>query len=323
MDEFDLIARYLRPLAADPAARGLQDDTALVTPPPGMSLVLTKDMLAAGVHFRADDPPAAIAAKALRVNLSDLAAKGARAYGYLLGLGLAGGEDENWLRAFTDGLAQDQARYGVTLLGGDTILSPGRLTLSVTALGWVKAGDMIARAGAQPGDGVYVSGTLGDAGLGLAVLEGRCVPERADDAAFLTGRYHYPQPRLALGAALAGTASAGADISDGLMADLDHICAASSVGARVMMGDLPLSDEARRAGLDGAALQRLAATAGDDYELVWTAPPGREAAVLAISQELGVKISRVGVIVAGRGVQALDHAGHAMDLGAGGYRHHY
>lgn len=323
MDEFDLIARYLRPLATDPAARGLLDDAALVTPPVGMSLVLTKDMLAADVHFRADDPPTAIAAKALRVNLSDLAAKGAQAYGYMLGLGLSGSEDEAWLRAFADGLAQDQARYRVTLLGGDTIMSPGRLTLSVTALGWVRPGQMIARAGARPGDRVYVSGTLGDAALGLDVLAGRLEPARAADRDFVIRRYHYPEPRLALGAQLVGVASAGADISDGAVADLGHICAASGVGARLILADLPLSEQARRAGLDDDALQRLAATKGDDYELIWTAPPDQSARILAISKHLGVTISAIGDIVAGDRVEIIDAGGQSVDLGAGGYRHRY
>ncbi len=323
MDEFELIGRYLRPLATAPAARGLMDDTALLTPPLGQQLVLTKDMLAADVHFRASDPPAAIAAKALRVNLSDLAAKGARPEGYLLGLGLGGNEDAAWLEAFASGLAADQALYGLTLLGGDTIACPGRLVLSITALGWVPEGAMLARSGAGIGERVYVSGSLGDAALGLDLLAGRLTGLVDAAATYLGNRYLYPQPRLALGAALRGVATAAADISDGLASDIGHICAASGIGARLWLDRLPLSDAACSTGMDADALRRRAATAGDDYELVWTAPAAAEQRILAISQELGLNIACVGETQAGKGVTALDAGGRPVDLALGGYRHNF
>ncbi|MFZ5609290.1 MAG: thiamine-phosphate kinase [Pseudomonadota bacterium] len=317
MDEFELIARLFRPLAGE-AGLALSDDAALLRPPPGADIVATKDMVAAGVHFLHTDSPEDIAWKALAVNVSDLAAKGADPWVYLLGLGLGGDEDDAWLGRFAEGLHAAQAAFGLSLAGGDTIRAPGRLVLSITALGKVPAGHMIRRAGARPGDGVYVSGALGDAGLGLAILQGALTAPSGQD---LIARYRRPQPRLALGQALRGMARAAADISDGLVADLGHICAASEVAADILLERIPLSPAALATGLDPAELRRRAAVAGDDYELVFTVPDAQEAALFTLCQDLSVTLSRVGTVQPGHGVVVRDSQGRAVDLGPGGYRH--
>ncbi len=228
--EFDLIAKLFAPLSKSaPGAFGLTDDAAVIAPLPGHELVMTTDALVEGVHFRSDDPPDTIAKKALRVNLSDLAAKGAEAIGYLLAISLPKRLDMPWMEAFVRGLGDDQARFGVSLHGGDTTSTPGPLTLAVTAFGSVPAGHMTRRNGARAGDLVFVSGTIGDAGAGLHNAK----------SDYLVNRYRVPEPRMALGRALRGIASASLDVSDGLLADLGHIAQTSEVkicgrcGARI------------------------------------------------------------------------------------------
>src|ERR1051325_6240577 len=209
--EFALIAQLFAPLAIAPGAFGLTDDAALVTPPPGCDLVVTADALVEGVHFLTDDPPDSIAKKALRVNLSDLAAKGAAPMGYLLVLSLPSRVDMTWLRPFAAGLAEDQQSFGPSLLGGDTTSTPGPLTIAITAFGQVPTGSMIRRAGAKAGDLVFVSGTIGDGGAGLACLKGECASLGSDEREYLIRRYRLPEPRLKLGQALRGVASAALD----------------------------------------------------------------------------------------------------------------
>ena len=225
--EFSLIARHFRPLAG-PGAMDLTDDAAVLTPPPGRQLVLTADAMVAGVHFLPDDPPDLVGRKLLRVNLSDLAAKGAVPLGYLMTVSTPRDTPEAWFAGFAAGLAQDQATYRVTLLGGDTTSTPGPISLSLTILGHVAPDTAVHRFGAQDGDEIWVTGTIGDGALGLAVARGRLI----DPTGFLLSRYRLPQPRV--GIALAGIASAGMDVSDGLVQDLGHICRASSaVGGAV------------------------------------------------------------------------------------------
>jgi len=223
--EFDLIARYFAPLAAGaPGALGLLDDAALVDVSPGHRLVVTVDAVVAGVHFLADDPPDLIARKALRVNLSDLAAMGARPLGYFLAAAFAD-QDEPWLAAFAAGLAEDQASFGVALMGGDTVATPGPLTLAITAIGEVRSGRELRRSAAKAGDLIFVTGTLGDGALGLAALRGALPALSGAQRDFLARRYHLPEPRIDFGRALTeeGLALCGMDISDGLGADLGHI----------------------------------------------------------------------------------------------------
>src|SRR5271165_6911376 len=214
--EDELIARFFAPYAG-PAALGLRDDAALLSPPPGCDLVLTTDALVAGVHFFADDPPDSIARKALRVNLSDLAAKGARPLGFLLSLALPPDWTEAWLSAFAAALGEDGMAYGCPLAGGDTVRTPGPLTLSITAFGAVPTGRMALRSGVKPGDRLYVTGTIGDAAIGLLIRQGRGPGIPLADRDFLLDRYLKPQPRVAFAPVMAAHAHGGMDVSDGFV----------------------------------------------------------------------------------------------------------
>jgi thiamine-monophosphate kinase len=317
LGEFEFIAAQLRPLAAGTAgALDLEDDAALLDPPPGMSLVVTKDAMVAGVHFLEDDPPAQIAQKLLRVNLSDLAAMGAAPVGYLLALARPKILTDDWLAGFCRGLAEDQRAFGIGLLGGDTVSTPGPLTLSLTALGQVPKGQALRRRGARPGDDIFVSGTLGDGALGLLVLRGKLDPP-AEGRAFLIERYRLPRPRLALGQALRGLANAALDISDGLLADLGHILETSGVGAELLADQLPLSAAARD--LPGARDAALAG--GDDYELLFTVPAERSAEIPALARSLDLPLTRIGQVKAGNELRVVDATGREIRSPRTGWQH--
>jgi thiamine-monophosphate kinase len=296
--EFALIERYFRPLATDPGAFDLIDDAALYAPPRGEELVLTVDTIAAGVHFFADDPPAAIARKALRVNLSDLAAKGATPAAYLMSLALPDGWSEAWVRTFAKGLADDQRRFGISLLGGDTTRASGGLTLTITAIGCVPKGRMVHRAGAKAGDVVFVSGTIGDAALGLGVRLGTVAAPKAA-AAYLRDRYLNPQPRTALAPLVRRFANSAMDVSDGLVGDLAHICKASGVGAEIEAGQVPLSRQARAVVAGNRRALGTALTGGDDYEILATVTKSRAGRFAAAARSAGVPVTRIGRIVEG------------------------
>jgi thiamine-monophosphate kinase len=319
--EFALIERYFRPLAADPGAFALTDDAALYRPRAGEELVLTADLVAAGVHFFADDPPDLIARKALRVNLSDLAAKGAEPFGYLLSLALPGDWTEPWIRRFAAGLAEDQKRYGISLLGGDTSRAAGGLTVAVTALGRMPKGKMVRRAGAMPGDAVFVSGTIGDGALGLRVRSGALsAPVRA--AKFLRDRYLLPEPRLALAPAVRRYAASAMDVSDGLIGDLAHICAVSNVTAEVDQSHVPLSPAAAQALKADPSLLPVILNGGDDYEILATVRPKSAAAFVAAASAAGVPVTRIGAILGGKGQPVVrDGEGRAIELAAGSHTH--
>ncbi len=315
IDEFELIDRLLKPLAEGaPEALGLMDDAALIPQRPGHELVATKDAMVAGVHFLPDDPLDLVARKLLRVNLSDLAAKGAEPYGYLLAC--AWPEDCGWdARArFAEGLRQDQAEFGLKLFGGDTVSTPGPLTLSATLLGWVPQGRMVKRSGARPGDLVLVSGTIGDGWIGLQVALGRLTLS-TPHAARAMERYRLPQPRLGLIEALREHASASADVSDGLVADAGHVADASGVAITLQLERLPLSEPARAAvATHGEALLATLASWGDDYEVVCTAAPAGAAALAA----QGMRV--IGEVAEGQGVRVLQD-GEPIALDRTGWRH--
>ena len=314
--EFEFIARRLRPLATAPGALDLIDDAALLDPTPDKQLVLAKDAMVAGVHFLEGDPPGQIAKKLLRVNLSDLAAMGAAPLGYLLALARSREIADDWLAEFCAGLAADNAAFGIGLLGGDTVSTPGPLTLSLTAVGEVPKGAALLRSGARAGDDIWVSGTLGDAALGLKVLQGE-LEVAVDARAALIAHYRLPQPRLALGQALRGVAGAAIDISDGLVADLGHILEASGVGAELRADQLPLSAAAHD--LPGARDAALAG--GDDYELLFTASPARRAEIAALARRLGLPLTCIGQIRAGSDLSILDAAGQEIKVAKRGWQH--
>ena len=314
--EFELIAKLFAPLAADaPGAYGLTDDAATIRVPDGEEVVVTTDLLSAGIHFRAEDEPGLIARKAMRVNLSDLSAKGAKPIGYTLALALPRTWTPAWMTAFAAGLADDQRAFSISLLGGDTTATDGPLTVSITAFGTVPAGTMIRRNGAKPGDLVFVSGTIGDAGAGLAVLQNNLANISSNDRDALVSRYLLPQPRVALGSALRGKASAALDVSDGLMADLGHISETSKVRISIDADRVPLSESARNASVPVAA----AVVAGDDYEIAFTVPAARRTEILRLSADCA--ITEIGRVEAGSGVALLDSSGREIPLSKTGYRH--
>jgi thiamine-monophosphate kinase len=320
--EFELIARYFAPLAAGaPLAFSLTDDAAALRVAAGRDLVLTTDTIIAGVHFLPEDPAGLIAQKLLRVNLSDLAAKGAKPRFYLLNCSFPTGISEDWIAAFTAGLAADQREFGIVLIGGDTTATPGPLTLSVTAIGEVPRGTMIRRKGARVGDSVWVSGNIGDAGLGLRVLRGEDLGLSPTLAAQCIDHYRLPRPRLALGAKLRGLAHACLDVSDGLVADLGHMCEVSNVGADIIAEGVPISAAARRAIAAGKIHVGDLLTAGDDYELILAVAAKDEAKVGRIVGAAGVKATKIGHITRGRGVVIRDTQGQAIDIVRGGYQH--
>jgi thiamine-monophosphate kinase len=313
LTEFGLIARHFRPLATHVGALALSDDACVLQEEAARDTIVTADALTAGVHFLERDPPNLIASKALRVNLSDLAAKGAVPAGYLLALALPHSVDEAWLACFARGLADDQAAFAISLLGGDTTATPGPLTIAITALGHVPRGTMIRRSGAKVGDHVFVSGTIGDAGAGLALLQGGAGGSQSDTD-FLIQRYRQPSPRLNLGLALRGIASAALDVSDGLIADLGHIAEVSGVRITVEAEAVPRSDALRR--LDPNGVVR-AVTAGDDYEIAFTAPS--VAAVEVVAGHLPV--TRIGRVEAGQGVVLVDGEGREIPVARTGFTH--
>jgi thiamine-monophosphate kinase len=319
--EDDLIARYFEPLAG-PEGLGLLDDAALMTPPPGEDLVLTKDALVAGVHFFADDPPGAIARKALRVNLSDLAAKGARPLGYLLALALPPDWREDWLVGFAEGLGGDGRAYGCALFGGDTVKTPGPLMVSITMLGATTR--MARRTGVRAGDALFVTGTIGDSALGLRLRLAGGDPWAlgAEDRAFLLDRYLLPQPRVALHPAMAGWASGGMDVSDGFVGDLSKMLRVSGVTATIDMSLLPLSPAAVAAIAAEPSLFQTAATGGDDYEILASVPAPNAARFIEDAARAGVAVTHIGEATAGTTPpRFIDAAGRPLAFGSGSFSH--
>lgn len=322
--EDELIARYFAPLAGE-GGLGLLDDAALLAPSPGCDMVLTADAVVAGVHFLPGGPPRSIGRKALAVNLSDLAAKGASPRGFLLTLALPGGWTRRWLEEFCRGLAAEAAAGGCPLLGGDTVRTPGPLTISVTALGEVPAGGMVRRTTARPGDRLCVSGTIGDAALGL-LLQGEAEPSWAsalapDGRAFLIDRYRHPRPRSALAPVLLAGASAAMDVSDGLAGDLAKMMRASGTTARVESARVPLSDPARAALAAEPGLFERLVTGGDDYEILCAVPQDRLAAVRAGAARAGVPVAEIGAVEAGEGLPIFRDDGRQTRYERGSFSH--
>ncbi|MEQ8249226.1 MAG: thiamine-phosphate kinase [Alphaproteobacteria bacterium] len=318
--EFDLIAELFAPLSNLDQGLGLTDDGALFVPQPGHSVVLTTDTLLAGVHYLADDPADSLARKALRVNLSDLAAMGALARGYLLNLAIPSALGDDWLEGFAAGLAIDQRAFGVTLLGGDTVGTVGPGMISITALGEVRIGRALRRSTARPGDDIYVTGTIGDALAGLRVLQGGAALTSAHAEA-LIDRYRLPRPRTTVGPRLVGLATAAIDVSDGLVADLGHICTTSKVAAVVEADAVPRSEALGAAISSGLLTAVDALGGGDDYELLFCAPPEVREAVRRVSETTKTPIATIGRVVAGSGVRVVGADGADIEIGHPGHVH--
>lgn len=294
--EDSLIAKYFAPLATAPGAFALSDDAAIFNAASD-DVVVTADAVVAGVHFLPDDPPDKIARKALRVNLSDLAAKGAEPAGFVMTLALQS-IDDAWLAPFSHALGEDAAQFKCPLLGGDTVSTPGPLSISITAFGRVPQGTMVRRNNAKPGDVVVVTGTIGDAAFGLDLLQGR-VKADASASAYLTDRYRVPQPRNALASLVRTHAHAAMDVSDGLAGDLAKLCRASGVSADVRLADVPLSEAARGLIKSGAESIERVITGGDDYEILCTMPSASAQRFIAEAKAQNVAATIIGEIVSG------------------------
>ncbi|WP_164940806.1 thiamine-phosphate kinase [Bradyrhizobium zhanjiangense] len=322
--EDSLIARYFKPLATDPGAFGLVDDAAILRSA-GEDIVVTTDAVVEGVHYLVTDPPDAIARKALRVNLSDLAAKGAVPAGFVLTLALRSKEDA-WLRPFADALGEDAKSFACPLLGGDTVSTPGSQMVSITAFGRVPQGRMVGRTGARPGDRILVTGTIGDAALGLDVLTGGAAAGAltSDPAArdFLVSRYRVPQPRNVLAQAVRDHATAAMDVSDGLAGDLTKLCAASGVSATVEVANVPLSAAAASLIARNAVCVETLLAGGDDYEVLCTVPPALSDALIAAGRTAGLAVTAIGTIIEGGAPpRFLDGQGQELILKRLSYSH--
>ncbi|HEX7791956.1 MAG TPA: thiamine-phosphate kinase [Afipia sp.] len=320
--EDSLIARYFKPLATDPGAFGLIDDAALLKQS-GDDLVVTADAIVEGVHFLPDDPPDTIARKALRVNLSDLAAKGAVPTGFVLTLALRDAK-EDWLAPFAHALGEDAAAFGCPVLGGDTVSTPGPLMISITAFGRVPPGRMVPRTGAKPGDRIAVTGTIGDAALGLRLLKGQIAGEALDPSSreFLIQRYRVPQPRNALAVAIREHASGAMDVSDGLAGDLAKLCAASRISATINLAAVPLSTPAQALVVQSHSNLESIVSGGDDYEVVCAIPENRWDSFVAAAARANVQIADIGRVESGAAApRFLDATGQVVVLKRLSYSH--
>jgi thiamine-monophosphate kinase len=324
--ESELIARYFKPLATHPGAFGLADDAAAIAPPAGHDLVLKTDGLIGGVHFFPDDPPDGVARKALRVNLSDLAAKGAAPLGFLLAIALPKDFSENWLAAFARGLGEDADAYKCPLLGGDTDRTPGPISISISAFGSLPHGTMVRRSGATAADRVFVTGTIGDAALGLCLRQdaGLAKAWKLDDAMrdHLVARYRVPQPRVALAELVRANAAAAMDVSDGLAGDLGKLCRASGVSAEIDAARVPLSPAAARALAADPALIEPILTGGEDYEILGAMAPDCIDDFRAAAQRHGVAVTDIGRMVEGdTPPRFLDREGRPLTFARPAYSH--
>ena len=283
-------------------------------------MIVKTDAVVEGRHYLPSDPADLVARKLLRVNLSDLAGKGARPLGYVVAAAFPDRVEEAWIAAFARGLAEDKRRFGLDLLGGDTTATPGPATFAVTVFGAVR-GRIARRGDARIGDDIWISGTLGDGALGLRASKGEFAGLTREAVRPLVDRYRLPEPRLDFGRKVLPFARASMDVSDGLLADLDHICEASAVGARVLAEALPISDAASLVLAEAPDLFADVLAGGDDYEVLFTAPPSNASCILAAARKSGVPATRIGFIGRGSHARVLDRKGRSLDIAVRGYRH--
>jgi thiamine-monophosphate kinase len=323
--EDKLIARFFGPIATDPGALGLTDDAAFIKPPPGTEMVLKTDAIVGDVHFFNDDPAAAVAQKALRVNLSDLAAKGAKPLGFLVSLALPKDIGEDWLAGFASGLREDAATYKCPLFGGDTVRSPGPIMVSVATFGSVPDGRMVRRAGAKAGDHVFVTGTIGDAALGLKLRQGVASSQDwpLDDKhrEHLLSRYLLPRPRNALAQAVLDYASSSMDVSDGLAGDLAKLARVSTVAAGIEVARVPLSDAAQAVIAHDASMLETALSGGDDYEILCTVPPANIDRFRVAAMMAKTAVTDIGTVAEGDGAVFREPDGRPMSFRRTSFSH--
>ena len=319
MDELDLIARHFAPLATHPAARKLKDDLAVLqTRGP---LAITTDTIVEGVHFLPTDPIGMVAQKALRVNFSDLAAKGAPPFGVFLSLAWPTARKASEIAAFAAGLEADLKAYRCALFGGDTTATPGPLTLTITALGRPLRKRAPARSDAKPGDDLWVTGAIGDAHLGLKSARGELTEMTERDRDHLIARYRLPDPPVVFAQTIARLANASMDVSDGLLIDANRIAEASGVAVRIEAASVPHSAQAQRWLETSDAYQLRLLSGGDDYEILFTAAPERRAAVRRAAARVAIAVTRIGAIAKGEGVSLVDARGAPLPIPDFGYRH--
>lgn len=317
-DEFGLIAELFAPLSRGyDGAHSLRDDAAFIKQQPGKLLTVTTDTIVEGVHFLGGTAPGLVARKLVRVNLSDLAAKGAQPFAVMVNAAFPKDIGWDWLRGFAAGLKQDFDCFGLWLIGGDTVSIPGPLCLGLTAFGWCDPAHSPHRSGAGEGDDIWVTGTIGDGGAGLLAAQNKLPGGTAAESAFLKDRYDLPQPRVDFGVAMAPYVSASMDVSDGLVQDLGHICTASGLGAQVDVGGIPMSSAFTNAGF--TPVQAIAM--GDDYELLFTASPANAAVLRDCARTCNVDITRIGRMMQGSGVLCLDPKGRDVTPVSAGWRH--
>ena len=321
LSEFEIIQEYFAPLAKNEFSFGLADDVAKYPVDAGDELVFTKDVCVEGVHFFPEDSPEAISRKALRVNLSDLAAKGAQPIGYMIGLGLPEDWKRDWLNRFSYGLQQDQELFGISLFGGDTVRSPNNLFISITAIGKIQRGTICERSTAKVGDLVYVTGTIGDSYLGLAVRKNQIVAKNESDFTYFTNRYLLPEPRMNAISLIQKFANASLDVSDGLVADLKHLCVASGVGAEVNIDLVPISSNAQNLISSGLVNLEKLITGGDDYELLFTVTESEAKRLKTVVENDKLRITNIGRITDSNDICILNSEGAKLEISNQGFQH--
>ncbi len=323
--EFSRIKKFFRPLTSQRmGAMELLDDAALVPIKKTNSIVVSTDALVEKIHFHSNESADFVARKALRTNLSDLAAMGSKPFAYNLAIIIGKRKSSNidqWLKLFSKGLAVDQKKFGIELIGGDTVTSLGPTSICITIFGTPNIKGSLLRSGAKVGDGIFVSGTIGDAALGLKLIENRSLSCLSKNNSYCVSRYRIPRPRVELGLALGGLASAAMDISDGLFQDLNHLCGASSVGGLVHANKIPLSKEVSNFVNQNKFSIEQVITGGDDYELIFTAPVPKEKSILNLARLTNTRITRIGTVQSGRGGSILDKNGDFIAVSKGGYSH--
>ena len=322
LGEFEIIKTYFSPLSrAEKGAFNLTDDAAVIEIPDGKSMVVTTDTLVEGVHFLSEDLPENIAKKLLRVSLSDLAAMGSVPAYYNLSIATKLSTTSEWFKAFSEGLLADQIQFGVTLIGGDTVATSGPLTLSLTAMGFVKKGKAISRSGAKLGDDIWVSGLIGDAALGLRAAKGKLISISEENKNYLISRYTLPIPQTLLGPKLSGHVNSAIDVSDGLIGDLDHICETSKLGANIQITDIPISRAASIIVTEKPHYLDLILSGGDDFELLFTADKSFRTVAKSLTKMLDVNLTKIGAMVDRRSIEIFDKNGDKYFIQNNGYTH--
>jgi len=322
LGEFEIIKTYFSPLSrSEKGAFNLTDDAAVIEIPDGKSMVVTTDTLVEGVHFLSEDLPENIAKKLLRVSLSDLAAMGSVPAYYNLSIATKLATTSEWFKAFSEGLLADQIQFGVTLIGGDTVATSGPLTLSLTAMGFVKKGKAISRSGAKLGDDIWVSGLIGDAALGLRAAKGKLISISEENKNYLISKYTQPIPQTLLGPKLSGHVNSAIDVSDGLIGDLDHICETSKLGANIQITDIPISRAASIIVTEKPHYLDLILSGGDDFELLFTADKSFRTVAKSLTKMLDVSLTKIGVMVSRRSIEIFDENGNKYFIQNNGYTH--